>query len=84
VGDRRAKLTPYGRLLIAQRVLELGWTAEAVTAAGVSRATAPQVGPSLSRGGVDRPWGSVLQTAALPPTRPRPARCNGSFEPAGV
>lgn len=38
---RRAKLTPFGRLLIAERVLELGWTvAETAKAAGVSRATA--------------------------------------------
>jgi len=41
VAHRRAKLTPFGRLLIVQRVLELGWTAtEAAKAAGVSRATA--------------------------------------------
>lgn len=37
----RAKLTPFGRLLLAQRVVELGWTAaEAAKAAGVSRPTA--------------------------------------------
>ncbi len=41
MAHRRAKLTPFGRLLIAERVLELGWTAaEAARAAGVSRATA--------------------------------------------
>lgn len=41
MAHRRAKLTPFGRLLIAERVLEIGWTAaEAATAAGVSRATA--------------------------------------------
>ena len=41
MAHRRAKLTPFGRLLIAERVLELGWTAaEAAKAAGVSRATA--------------------------------------------
>ena len=41
MAHRRAKLTPFGRLLIVQRVLELGWTAtEAAKAAGVSRATA--------------------------------------------
>jgi transposase InsO family protein len=39
--DRRARLTPFGRLLLVQRVKELGWTAaQAAAAAGVSRATA--------------------------------------------
>ena len=38
---RRAKLTPFGRLLIAQRVHEMGWSVvSAADAAGVSRATA--------------------------------------------
>lgn len=37
----RAKLTPFGRRLIFERVLKLGWSvAEAAKAAGVSRATA--------------------------------------------
>jgi transposase len=41
VAHRRAKLTPFGRRLIVERVLELGWTvSEAATAAGVSRGTA--------------------------------------------
>lgn len=38
---RRAKLTPFGRLLIVQRVHEMGWSVvSAADAAGVSRATA--------------------------------------------
>ena len=38
---RRAKLTPFGRLLLVQRVEVLGWTAaQAAEALGVSRATA--------------------------------------------
>src|SRR5712691_2869514 len=41
MAHRRARLTPFGRLLIVQRVDELGWTvAEAASAAGVSRSTA--------------------------------------------
>ncbi len=41
MAHRRARLTPFGRLLIVQRVDELGWAvAEAAKAAGVSRATA--------------------------------------------
>jgi transposase InsO family protein len=40
VAHRRAKLTPQGRLLLVQRVLDLGWMpAQAAEAAGVSRAT---------------------------------------------
>lgn len=41
MAHRRAKLTPAGRLLVCQRVLELGWpAATAAEAMGVSRATA--------------------------------------------
>ena len=41
MAHRRARLTPFGRLLIVQRIDELGWSAaEAAKAAGVSRATA--------------------------------------------
>jgi transposase-like protein len=41
MAHRRARLTQFGRLLIVQRVDELGWTvAETAKAAGVSRSTA--------------------------------------------
>jgi transposase InsO family protein len=41
MSHRRAKLTPFGRQLLVQRVVDLGWTpAQAATSAGVSRATA--------------------------------------------
>jgi transposase InsO family protein len=41
VPHRRAKLTPFGRLLIVQRVQVMGWSVvSAADAAGVSRATA--------------------------------------------
>jgi len=41
VAHSRAKLTPFGRLLLVQRVEVLGWTAaQAAEALGVSRATA--------------------------------------------
>ena len=41
MAHRRAKLTPLGRLLLAQRVEEMGWTAaQAAEAVGVSRSTA--------------------------------------------
>lgn len=40
MAHRRARLTPFGRQLLVERVLVLGWSAaEAATAAGVSRAT---------------------------------------------
>jgi len=40
VAHRRARLTPLGRKLLVDRVLELGWSpAAAADAAGVSRAT---------------------------------------------
>jgi len=41
VAHRKAKLTQFGRLLLVQRVEDLGWTpAQAAEAVGVSRATA--------------------------------------------
>ena len=41
MAHRRAKLTHFGRLLLVQRVEDLGWTpAQAAEALGVSRATA--------------------------------------------
>src|SRR3990170_4419108 len=41
MAHRRAKLTPFGRLLLVQRVEEMGWTvARAAEAVGVSRSTA--------------------------------------------
>ncbi len=53
MAHRRAKLTPFGRLLIVQRVHELGWTvAETATAAGVSRATAHKWVRRYRQGGV--------------------------------
>jgi len=67
VAHSGAKLTPYGRLLICERVLELGWTvAETAKAAGVSRATAHRVGPSLSRGGTPRAARPIVQGRAMP------------------
>src|SRR3972149_3411454 len=40
MAHRRAKLTPFGRLLLVQRVEEMGWTvARAAEAVGVSRST---------------------------------------------
>jgi len=41
MAHRKAKLTQFGRLLLVQRVVDLGWTAaQAAEAVGVSRATA--------------------------------------------
>ncbi|HEY8491424.1 MAG TPA: leucine zipper domain-containing protein, partial [Dehalococcoidia bacterium] len=41
MAHRTAKLTPFGRLLLVQRVTDLGWSvAAAAEAVGVSRATA--------------------------------------------
>jgi len=41
MAHRRAKLTPFGRLLLVQRVEEMGWAvAQAAEAVGVSRSTA--------------------------------------------
>jgi hypothetical protein len=41
MAHRNARLTEFGRLLLVQRIIELGWpAAQAAQALGVSRATA--------------------------------------------
>lgn len=41
MADRRSRLTPFGRMLLVQRIEEFGWSpAQAAASAGVSRATA--------------------------------------------
>ena len=75
MAHRRARLTPFGRLLIVQRVDELGWTvAETATAAGVSRATAHK-------------WVRRYQQegqAGLQDRSSRPHRCPGALPPRTV
>lgn len=72
--DRRARLTPFGRLLLVQRVEEFGWTAaQAAAAAGVSRATAHkwlrryrELGPEGLENRSTRP---LRSPKALPPAQ---------------
>jgi transposase InsO family protein len=75
MAHRRARLTPFGRLLIAQRVDDLGWTvAEAATAAGVSRSTAHK-------------WVRRYRTegeAGLADRSSRPRRCPHALPPRTV
>jgi transposase InsO family protein len=71
MAHRRAKLTPFGRLLIVQRVEELGWTVAATAdAAGVSRATAHKwvrrYRAEGEAGLVDRPCAPRHRPHALP------------------
>ena len=62
----RAKLTPFGRLLLVQRVEELGWTpVQAAEAMGVSRATAYKWLRRYREGGI----------ACLQDRSSRPATC---------
>lgn len=75
MAHRRARLTPFGRLLIIQRVAELGWTvAESAKAAGVSRATAHKwVRRYRSEG-----------EAGLQDRSSRPRHCPGALPPRTV
>jgi transposase InsO family protein len=68
MGQVRPKLSQYGRLLIAQRVVELGWSVKAAAdAAGVSRQTVYRwVGRYLD-GGVD----ALHDRSRAPHRRPR-------------
>lgn len=62
----RAKLTPYGRLLLVQRIRDLRWTVpQAATSAGVSRATAYK-------------WLRRYQEAGLPGLEDRSSRPTNS------
>lgn len=71
MAHRRAKLTPFGRLLLVQRVEEMGWTvARAAEAVGVSRSTAGKWLLRYRGGGLagleDRPSRPLRSPHALP------------------
>ncbi len=75
MAHRRARLTPFGRTLIVQRVEELGWTiAEAAKAAGVSRATAHKW---VRRFHDEGPAGLIDRSS-------RPRTCPGALPPPTV
>jgi transposase-like protein len=84
MAHRNARLTEFGRLLLVQRVTELGWPpAQAAEALGVSRATAykwlaryRQHGPAGLADGSSRPHRC--------PTRSPPARSAGCWRPGGA
>ena len=75
MGHRRARLTPFGRLLLVQRVEEEGWTiARAAEAAGVSRATTSK-------------WLRRYREEGLPGLEDRssaPRRCPHALPPGAV
>lgn len=72
---RRAKLTPFGRLLIAQRVEEMGWSVVAAAdAAGVSRATVHKWVRRYREGG----------EAGLEDRSSAPSRCPHALPPRTV
>jgi transposase InsO family protein len=67
VGHRRAKLTPFGRLLLVQRIEVLGWPAvRAAEVMGVSRATAYKWVHRFREEGVD----GLEDRSSAPHTRP--------------
>src|SRR3712207_2291637 len=64
-----ARLTEFGRLLLVQRITELGWpAAQAAESLGVSRATAYKW---LSRYRVEGPTGLADRSARPPPCSQR-------------
>ena len=80
----RARLTPFGRLLLVSRVLEHGWSVPAAAESlGVSRATAHKW---LGRFREEE-IGGLQDRSSAPVRRPRalpPGRCNGSSGLAGA
>jgi hypothetical protein len=81
---RNARLTQFGRLLLVQRIIELGWPpAQAAEALGASRATACTTGwaataPRPSRAG--RPQLPTSPTSPLP-ARPTRFQVRGCWPP---
>jgi transposase InsO family protein len=68
VGQVSRKLSPFGRLLIAQRVVEQGWSVKAAAdAAGISRTTAYRWVDRYLEGGVD----TMRDRSSAPKGRPR-------------
>jgi hypothetical protein len=69
---RNARLTQFGRLLLVQRIIELGWPpAQAAEALGASRATACTTGWAATAPRPSRAGRPQLPTSPLParPTR---------------
>jgi leucine-zipper of insertion element IS481 len=79
-----ARLTEFGRLLLVQRITELGWPpAQAAESLGVSRATAYKW---LGRYRSEGPAG-LADRSSRPyrcPMRSRPPRCVGCWSPVDV
>ena len=84
MAHRNGRLTEFGRLLLVQRITELGWpAAQAAESLGVSRATAYKW---LGRYRAEGPAG-LADRSSRPrrcPTRSRPPRSVGCWPPAGV
>ena len=73
MGHRRARLTPFGRLLLVSRILEQGWSVPAAAeSVGVSRATAHKWVRRFREEGID----GLQDRSSAPRSRPRalPAR----------
>ena len=84
MAHRNARLTEFGRLLLVQRITELGWPpAQAAESLGVSRATAYKwLGRYRAEGRpglADRPW-----RPRRCPTPCQPPRSVGCWPPGGV
>jgi transposase len=68
VAHSKGKLSPYGRTLIAQRVVELGWSVKATAeAAGVSRTCVYNWVKRYREGGID----AMADRSSAPRRRPR-------------
>jgi hypothetical protein len=84
MAHRNARLTEFGRLLLVQRITELGWPpAQAAESLGVSRATAYKwLGRYRAEG---RPgWLTGPRGRAAAPMPCPPPRSAGCWPPAGA
>jgi hypothetical protein len=84
MAHRNARLTEFGRLLLVQRITELGWPpAQAAESLGVSRATTYKwLGRYRSEG-----HAGLADRSSDPTTAPmpcRPARSGGCWRPGGA
>jgi hypothetical protein len=81
---RNARLTEFGRLLLVQRITELGWPpAQAAASLGGSRATAykwlGRYRPTAALG-----WPTAAPDPTTAPMPCRPARSGGCWRPGGA
>jgi hypothetical protein len=84
MAHRNARLTEFGRLLLVQRITELGWPpAQAAESLGC-RGPRPTSGWAVTAPKAGLGWPTDPRDPAAAPMPCRPPRCVGCWLPAGA